>query len=263
MCCHKNRKKRIMPQIETTHGILWYANHRQPDATTPPLLLIHGAGASHLDYPAQLRRLNSIAPDLPGHGKSAGSGRRTISDYAADMVALLDALHIEKAIVAGHSMGGAIALTMALDFPMRVQGLVLFATAAKLPVSEAILKGIQTDYRAALQLIVKWSWAKSVPPELHEHRVNYLLQTPAAITYADFVACSTFDVTARLPEIAQPTLIIAGTADKMALPDWTQSLAAAIPTSELQLIEGAGHMVTLEQPDVVAELVGAWLANME
>ncbi len=248
-----------MPQIDTTRGTIWYANHRQQEAATPPLLLIHGAGATHLDYPAQLRRLNSIAPDLPGHGKSSGSRRNIISDYAADMVALLDALHIEKAIVAGHSMGGAIALTMALEYPARIQRLLLLATAAKLPVSDAILNGIQNDYRAALQLIVKWSWAKSVPPELHEQRVNYLLQTPAAITYADFVACSTFDVTARLPEIAAPTLIIGGTADKMALSDWTKAMAAAIPNSELHLIEGAGHMVTLEQPDVVAELVQEWL----
>lgn len=251
-----------MPQIDTQRGKLWYANHRQQDAVTPPLLLIHGAGATHLDYPAQLRRLNSIAPDLPGHGKSSGDGRSTISDYAADMVALLDALNIEKAVIAGHSMGGAIALTMALDYSARVQGLILLATAAKLSVSDAILTGIQTDYRAALQLIVKWSWAKSVPLELHDQRVNYLLQTPAAITHADFVACSTFDVTARLPEIAIPTLIIGGTTDKMALPDWTKAMAAAIPTSELHLIEGAGHMVTLEQPDVVAELAQAWIGKM-
>lgn len=251
-----------MPYTNTAHGTLWYANHRQQQAATPPLLLIHGAGASHLYYPAPLRRLNSITPDLPGHGKSAGSGRSAISAYAADMVVLLDALHIEKAVIAGHSMGGAIALTIALEYPARVQGVVLLATAAKLPVSDAILNGIQNDYPAALRLIVKWSWAKSVPPQMHEHLLNYLLRTPAATTYADFAACSAFDVTARLPEIAVPALVIAGTTDKMVLPDWTKAMAAALPKSELHLIEGAGHMLMLEQPAQVTELVGQWLATV-
>ena len=115
---------------------MWYADHRDPTLHRPVTLVIHGAGGTHLDWPAEIRRmpeLNTIIVDLPGHGKSSRRGtQQHVGAYASDMLALLDALKLQQVIVAGHSMGGAIAQTLALQHPDRVLGLILICTGAKL-----------------------------------------------------------------------------------------------------------------------------------
>jgi len=107
-----------MPFIPTTRTPVFIADHREPGSTRAPTLLIHGAGDSRLIWPGSLRRLpeaDAIALDLPGHGKSPGPARDQVEDYAADVIALLDALRIDRAVLCGHSMGGAIAQQIALD----------------------------------------------------------------------------------------------------------------------------------------------------
>ena len=112
-----------MPQ---TAGIYYCMSQSgQPDHR-PPLLLIHGAGACHLCWPAELRRLSGYTVytlDLPGHGKSAGIGQHTIAAYAAKVIEFLSAMGIYHATLIGHSMGGAIALQAAYEYPNQVSAL--------------------------------------------------------------------------------------------------------------------------------------------
>src|SRR6516225_5802971 len=96
------------------------------------LILLHGAGSNghawHYQYDGLGNRHSPIAPDLPGHGRSSGvEGLRTIEDYAAFTQSFLDSLRLESAVIAGHSMGGAIAMEFALRHPARVKALVLIA----------------------------------------------------------------------------------------------------------------------------------------
>ena len=105
-----------MPFIETSEGRLFFADHRTSAST--PMLLIHGAGGSRLDWPKELRRLpqaNALLLDLPGHGKSDPPGRDNIDGFVQAVIAFLDALEIEQIIVTGHSMGGAIAQGLSLS----------------------------------------------------------------------------------------------------------------------------------------------------
>ncbi|MGB1286411.1 MAG: alpha/beta fold hydrolase, partial [Aggregatilineales bacterium] len=199
-----------MPLINTARGEVWYADARKLDKL--PLLLIHGAGATHLDYPGTLRRSDhsTIAPDLCGHGKSPGEGRTTVRDYADDMIALLDALDIERCIVAGHSMGGAITQTLALEYPDRIAGLIIVASGAKLPVNDAILNGIVEKPEETVALIVKWAWAKPLPDETRDLAISRLLEYPVKTMQQDYAACNEFDVRDRLPDIQAPALIIGG-----------------------------------------------------
>ena len=91
-----------MPTVDLPDGRLYYAQTNADESPYPPLVLIHGAGASHLDWPPDLRRLPNvrvIALDLPGHGKSTGPSRTTLDAYAADVRALLDGLAIENWLV--------------------------------------------------------------------------------------------------------------------------------------------------------------------
>ena len=122
---------------------LYYFSHLEEEYLRPPIVFIHGAGGNYLHWPPEIRRLTGqriFAPDLPGHGKSDGVGRQSIDDYAQCILDFLDALHIHKAILIGHSMGAAIALTLALDHPRRVLALGLIGGGARLKVSPDLIQ---------------------------------------------------------------------------------------------------------------------------
>jgi len=110
-----------------------YFVREEGDVFRPPVILIHGAGGNHLYWPPELRRLAGfrvLALDLPGHGKSSGVGLQSIRDYASSLMTYMDAVGLSRAVIVGHSMGGAIALTLCLDHAERVAGLGLIATGA-------------------------------------------------------------------------------------------------------------------------------------
>ncbi|MDX1993229.1 MAG: alpha/beta fold hydrolase [bacterium] len=250
-----------MPFVETARVPFYIIDQRRyPDAL--PLVLIHGAGGSHLDWPIALRRLpgaNLVLPDLPGHGKSPLPGRDSIAAYAADVMALLDALGIERAIFVGHSMGGGVALQLALDDAERAAGLVLVGTGAKLGVSPEIMDRLQVDQAGVANLLAEWYWSADTPPERRALTVQYLLAQSVELLYNDYLACTRFDVRQRLPEIRVPTLIFAATEDRMTPLKFGQYLQINISGAELVTLEGAGHMMALEQPQQVVEAVQAWL----
>ena len=138
-----------MPVYLVNGEPVFASRHRSNRVDAVPLVLIHGAGGSHLHWGVAVRTLpegDVYALDLPGHGRSAGSGRTTVAQYASWVIRLLDALGIERAVMAGHSMGGAIAQTAALEFPEGVRGLVLVGTGSRLRVVPSILEGTLCRY---------------------------------------------------------------------------------------------------------------------
>ena len=152
-----------MPMIQLPDAHLFYAQYQPKDARQS-LLLIHGAGGSHLSWPAELRRLPHTAPStgsgqavyalaLAGPGRSHPPGRSTIEAFTQDVLDFIDALKLENVVVLGHSMGGAIAQMVGLAHPANVTGLVLVGTGAKLRVSPTILSAVQEDYEAAVELL--------------------------------------------------------------------------------------------------------------
>ena len=250
-----------MSGVNTSRGRLWIARHRRA-SEGPPAVFIHGAGGSHLSFPAALRQMQSISPilvDLPGHGGSAGPGRRSIADYALDIVALLDALAIDAAIVLGHSMGGAIAQWLALEHASRISALVLAGTGARLPVNPTLIAGIVDDPHATVSKIARWMWSEDAPPELKRQTADIMLATDSTVVQGDFVACDGFDVSRRLTEIGVPALILAGEKDKMTPLPLSQELAGGITNAELAILPNTGHMMLLEQPKESASLVAAFL----
>jgi pimeloyl-ACP methyl ester carboxylesterase len=229
-------------------------------------VLIHGAGGSRLDWPPGLRRLPDATVytfDLPGHGRSGGEGRDAIEEYAADVVAFLDALGIEQAIIAGHSMGGDVALTLALDFPEWVAGLVLIATGARLRVAPAILDQLPDNFEEALGTITRFAWSPETPPALVESGQERLRETGSDVLLGDLTACDRFDVMERLGEIDIPTLVVSGSADQLAPVKYAHYLAEHIAGAQIAIVEGAGHMVMLERPVGVADAVHGFLGRLE
>ncbi len=235
---------------------MYYVLKRGPKES-PTLVLVHGAGGNHLHWPAELRRLHGAtvyALDLPGHGRSGGQGCDTIGDYAQAIIEFLNTTGIEQPIIVGHSMGGAIALTLALYFPTRVAGLVLMATGARLRVAPAILDGMCSNFEGSVELIIRFAWSPETKPALTELGRQALLETSPDVLLGDFSACNRFDVMERLGEIEHPTLVIAGTADQLTPSKYARFLTEHIPNARLVLVEDASHMVMLERP---LEVTGA------
>jgi len=259
-----------MPYADVARGQVFYTANRRP-SDGPALVLLHGAGGSRLNWPAELRRLGQAclpgvtvyALDLPGHGRSGGEGRDAIEDYTADVIAFLDAAGIERALVVGHSMGGAIALTMTLDYPARVTGLVLISTGARLRVAPSILEQIPTDFEAALDTIIRYAWSSEAPTKLVELGRERMRETGPDVLLKDLTACDRFDVMERLGEIDVPTLVIAGSADRLTPLKYARYLAEHISGTQLMIVEGAGHMVMLEQPAEVAKVIRRFLEPQE
>lgn len=251
-----------MPSVATKHGQIHYRDYRH-DNQKIPVILIHGAGSQTLDWSIEMRRdLGAIALDLPGHGKSPLPARTSIEGYAAAVISLLDTLELSKVIVIGHSMGGAIAQWIALEYPSYVKALVLIATASKFEVSKAILEGIIEHPQATAELIMKWSWASHVDEKIKQQGAKRLLETLTDVIQGDYLACRNFDVEDRLSTIEVDTLILAGEQDKMTPLAWNEKLAKGISNSTLKIFPDNGHMLHLENPIRTIEEIQNWLAQL-
>jgi pimeloyl-ACP methyl ester carboxylesterase len=242
-----------MPLARLNENSLYYAARRLD--RRPVFLLIHGAGGSHLDWPPEMRRFEpygTCAVDLPGHGRSSGPARSTISAYADDMLALAGELALTEVVLVGHSMGGAVALEIALREKENIVGLVLVATGARLRVNQQLTGLIDSDFASAVDLITTVAWGPDTPPgEIKRARQLMLTCDPAAVQM-DFAACNDFDVMSRLGSVAIPTLVLVGAEDKMTPPKFGRYLADHIPQAEFASVPGAGHMLALEMADIVS-----------
>jgi len=249
-------------ELDNTDGErLFYALHRSRK-TTAQIVYVHGAGGSHLNWPAEMRRLpgaSVYALDLPGHGRSTGTGRRTIGEYVAVLVSFLDTLGLADAVIVGHSMGGAVALETALSHPERIRGLVLIGSGARLRVAPAILQGIQEDFEGTVKLFGEWVYGPDVPDDLKRQGQQLMAETSPKVMYGDFLACDAFDVMARLGEIHTPTLAITGTLDRLTPVKYATFVTQNIPGAQLVLVENAGHMVMVERPRKVSEAVARFV----
>jgi pimeloyl-ACP methyl ester carboxylesterase len=253
-----------VPTIPTSTGNIFYLKRGN---TGPPLICIHGAGGTHHHWGYQLRNLSDIAQvyalDLPGHGRSAPPGRDTIAGYATVVLTFMDELNLKRATLVGHSMGGAVALQVALDAPERVIGLGLFGAGGRMRVAPAILDGLTGDRLATIRTIVEYAYAPDVSERVRRQaEAAYALCDPS-VYRGDYLACDGFDVLSRLNEIGCPTAVVCGTADHMTPPKYAEALRDRIGSSTLTLIVGAGHMAPIERPAEVNTALRELISRIE
>ena len=228
------------------------------------MLLIHGAGGYHLSWPPQIRRLSGqriYTPDLPGHGKSEGLGRQEIGEYTQAIVEFMKAVRIPAAVMVGFSMGSAIALSIALEHRKRVLGLALIGAGAKMRVAESTLELASNPsmFLPTVETVVEHSYSPGVDPRIKEFAIQQMAETRQAVLYGDFLACDAFNAMEQVHRIHLPTLLITGSADRMTPPNRAQYLQSQIEGAQLEIVEGAGHMVIVERPDEVGELLTGFL----
>jgi len=242
---------------------LFYVS-RPAQGSEDSLLFIHGAGGTHRHWGAQLQGLketNRYALDLPGHGRSGGSGRTSIRAYAELILRFMDCLELSRATMVGHSMGGAIALYLALEHPVRVERLVLVGSGARLRVLPSLLDRMLRDFPATVNELLGWAFSLHADPDLVRLGHQEWLENDPAVVHGDFSACDVFDVMNRLGEIQCPTLIVCGEDDMLTPPKYGRYLQESIPRAVLEVVPRAGHMVMLERPEAVNLAIAEFLAE--
>jgi pimeloyl-ACP methyl ester carboxylesterase len=257
-----------MPYITVGGERLFYAPVEGDLTGRRNLILVHGAGGDHTHWPAELRRLpgvNVYPLDLPGHGRSAGRGRTKVDEYADTVDLFVRAVGLERAAVAGHSMGGAIAQTLALRRPDWLVGVALIGSGARLRVHPLILDGLsggvasRRSFEAAIETICQRQYGPAASPQLARKGRQQLLSVDPAVIHGDYLACNQFDAMDRVGDVQLPVLIITGSADQMTPPKYGQYLHERIAGSQLVEIVDGGHMMALEKPLEVSRAVARFL----
>ena len=236
------------------------------DSGRPAIMFVHGAGGSHLMWLGQLAHFSKayrpIAINLPGHGLSPGKGCERIEDYAEFVLGLADELKLEKFLLAGLSMGGAISQAIALKAPDRLLGLALLSTGAKLKVMPEIFTLLRENWPAYLKMFPQFAFSKNASPKVVELAVKELAQREPLVVEADFRACDRFNLTEQVRQIQLPCLIISAMQDLLTPPKYSDYLHAQIAGSRLVKIEESGHIVNLEKPNEVNQTLSEFFKEI-
>ncbi|SMO58092.1 Pimeloyl-ACP methyl ester carboxylesterase [Halorubrum cibi] len=234
----------------------------------PTVCFVHGSGGNAGVWKAQARlsdRFPVVALDLSGHGGSddveTPAGEATLEAYAADVVAVASATDAD--VLCGSSLGGAVALRIALERALELDGLVLAGTGAKLAVSEGLSEALATDFDRAVSLLHEPDRLfHDAPADLLDRSRAAMRECGRAVTERDFRTCLRFDVRDRLEEVAVPTLALAGEHDALTPPRYHEFLADRIPDCEYAEIDDAAHLAMLEEPAAFNSALAGFLSRL-
>ncbi|WP_144145846.1 alpha/beta fold hydrolase [Paraburkholderia sp. BCC1884] len=251
-----------------------YTGGKAFDTSLPTAVFIHGAEHDHSVWALQTRYFahhgfSVLAVDLPGHCRSAGPALTTIGAMADWLAALLDAAGVQRAFVAGHSMGSLIALDFAGRYPDRATHLALLATAMPMAVSETLLDAALHREPEAIGMVNQWSHStlaakpSSPGPGFWLHGMNQRLMERVSargepqLFHTDFTACNTYtEGPARAAKVRCATRLIVGRRDAMTPPRAAKALADVLShagTPVDTVILEAGHALMAEQPDATLD----------
>jgi len=229
------------------------------------LVFLHGVGGGHHAWDAQLpffagHGYGAHAWDQPGYGESASVEPYDLEQVAAALLRLIDRLDDGPVVLVGHSMGGFVAQAAYARSPGHVKGLALcFTSAASGGGGTAFAKQFvdarvrpldegKTMAEIAARLMPTMRGAVSDPAGLALAE-RIMGRVPPATYRKAVQMLTTFDLREKLAQIAVPTLLLAGSDDKVAPASVMQRMAEKIPTGEFVLLEGCGHLGPMDQPD--------------
>lgn len=225
------------------------------------MLYLHGSGYTQDSFAAQAAAFTgSDALSLPGH--PGGEALESVEESASWFARYVDWKHAGRAVAVGNSLGGAIALRWALDFPEQVAGLVLIGTGARLRVSPQIFQMLDERWPACIETLTDLALSPSASAELRSRTREWHELVGVESTRRDYVACDKFDVIQELATLHTPTLIIVGSLDQLTPPKYATYLHDRIAASTLSIIEGAGHIAMAERPAEVNAAIGRFLRSL-
>jgi pimeloyl-ACP methyl ester carboxylesterase len=227
------------------------------------LIFVHGAGNTGLVWHYQTEHFtDSEAINLPGHPE--GKLCTSFDQYAEWLHHYVRRKGHSQLVIAGHSMGGAVAQAYALSYPQDVKALILIDTGARLRVRPEFLKQLEDDTDAPakwLKNIVEPPYSR-VAPEVRENIINGVITVGAAVQLNDFRCCDKFDIMDKVNQITAPTLVICGSEDDMTPVKYSQYLVNKIIGAKLVVVEGGSHHCLLEKPVEVNRAIEEFLKNL-
>lgn len=260
-----------MPTIKS-NGIDLYYESTGP-AGAPTIVFAHSVGCSLEIWDAQVAALSDryrcIRYDLRSHGRSqAVDAETSIDDLAADLLGLLDALDIDKANIVGLSIGGMVGQAFAVAHPDRVVSLGLVSTTACLPTLEfwqARADKVRADGMESVadDVLPRWftdGFREREPGIVAGYRQRFVATEPGGYGRC-CVAIGKMDIRERIGAIRAPTLIIVADQDPATPPAMAEDLRQRIPDSEMVVISGASHIVSVEKPVAVTSQLAGFLAR--
>ncbi len=255
-----------MPRVETPFGALGVAEQGSGGV---PIVFLHGVGSDKSVWKPQLdhfgRTRRAVAFDYPGYGESAPPAAGTSrDDYAAAILAAMDALGIGAAHVCGLSLGGVVAIAIHAAAPERCASLVIADSFAVHPEGRGIhQRGLEASATVGMRALAEARAPLLLGGAASLELRNEVVETMARIDPAAFAigleAVWLADQRNRAAAIAVPTLVIVGAEDKVTPPDLSRQLADAIAGAEMGVIAGAGHLANIEKPHEFNRLVEAFV----
>lgn len=239
------------------------------DNNNPYFLLLHGAGMDASVWQMQTRYLanrdiNILAIDLPGHGLSEGNPLSTIQEMSNFIIELLDTLNIKTTTVAGHSMGSLIAIDLLKNNEKRINNLTLLGTASLMPVHPDLIEAATNNLSLAANLITDWSFGTKQHLGNHplpgywmiDSSIQLIKQSRKGVLAKDLIACNDYkDALTVASNIDKEVIIISGKEDKMTPVKKARELNDNIKNSNLIIIENVGHMMMIENPVKVTQIM--------
>ena len=232
------------------------------------VLYVHGTGCDgrvwHRHMRAMADRHTPVAIDLPGHGLSSGTGFRGAADYTHYAIRLADHLGWDRFVIAGHSLGGGIALTAAIYYADRLAGMMLVDTGARLRVDPNVLENSRqlAAGEAGIAIDPRLGFAKSTPQSLVDTLNALTSETDPKVTYKDWISDDTFDCMSRVANIHTPSIAICGDEDYFTPVKYAEYFRDRMPHCQLAVIPQAGHWTYEEQPETFDRIVRAYLDNL-
>ncbi len=216
----------------------------------PTLVMIHGAGGCSQTWQGQIYPLkdsfNTLALDLPGHGKTAGQSKNRVDEYAHWLGEMLDVLFQEPVFLMGHSMGGAIVQETALLYPKLIEGIILAGTGPRLQVAPMFLEGFLNRFEETIDTVIEYAYASGADRAMLIEGAKIMKDVGVKVVHDDFVACDRFDRRKDLRNINLPCLIVCGEKDKLTPPALSRILHESIRGSTLEVLPSAGHFAMIE-----------------
>ncbi|RKP53273.1 alpha/beta fold hydrolase [Pararobbsia silviterrae] len=245
-----------------------------------PVMLIHGFTNAGMTWMQQIPALTFagyrvIVPDLRGHGLSdPATAVATVEDLARDLIALLDDLELDRSAICGLSLGGMVAMQLALDYPDRVDKLIVANSQASfaMPELESVVDGwiklfAQPEgplkrFEATWPAMLNGAFRESAAGRAAFESWSLLAKRTSGASLSHIArGMRYFDVSERLAEIRQPTLVVAGDEDRLFPVQNVRSISESIPNAEFELIQGAAHISSLDSPDAFNRLLLRALAE--
>jgi len=227
------------------------------------VIFVHGSGAYGGVWRYQTDYFtDSDAVDLPGHLQ--GRILNTVEEYVDWLREHIRGNGYRDVVLAGHSFGGAIALTYALRHPQELRAIIIIGSGARLKVHHAYLttleRAVKGDLRKWHQLLAE---IHRLAPEDYRSEVTEKQKAIGpAIMLSDFLCCNELDLMDRLQEIIVPALVICGELDIMTPVKYAHYLGAKLANSQVVIIPGATHFVFAEKPKAVNEAIADFLKTI-